>query len=52
MKEKTQLGSLIEGGDRVDDVITCLSQKLRMSGKLGQIRQIMMCGWVMTPTEQ
>ena len=50
MKEETQLGSLIEGGDPVDDAVTYLSPKLRISGKLRQINQIMMCGWVMTPT--
>ena len=49
MKEKTQLGSLIEGGDLVDGVVTYLSQKLRISGKLGQIIQVMMFGWIMTP---
>ena len=50
MKEKTQLGSLIEGGDLVDDAVTHLSQKLRISGKLGKIRQIMTCGWKLNPT--
>ena len=50
MKEKTQLGSLIEGGDPVDDAVTYLSKKLRISGKLGKIRKIMMFGWKMSPT--
>ena len=35
LKEVALLGSLIEGGDPVDDAVTCLSQKLRISGKLG-----------------
>ena len=50
LKENTQLGSLIEGGDPVDDVVTYLSQEIRISGKLGQINQIMMCGWIMNAT--
>ena len=47
---KISYNTLIEGGDPIDDAVTYLSQKLRISGKLGKIRKISMCGWKMTPT--
>ena len=50
LKKEAQLGSLIEGGDPVDDAVTYSRQELRISGKLGQISQIMICGWIMTPS--
>ena len=37
--KSTQICTYIEGGDLVDDVVTCLSQKLRIRGKLGRFSQ-------------